>query len=325
MHPGGLSGVKIKAMPMQSLDELNASFGMPGVLSFERRGSDDSGMIRANITAPACTAELYLQGAHLTLWQPVGQQPVLFLSERSVFTPGKAIRGGVPVIFPWFGTRTATPGSSRTDGPSHGFARSQDWHLDFAALADGELHVSLSLGPTDLSRSLGYDHFRVAYQLTLGRELTMRLTVGNEGTEPLRFEEALHTYLHVGEIEHTRIHGLVNTDFLDKTENFIRRRQAEQVLTVHAETDRPYLNTTAAVMVDDPVLHRRLTVTKSNSNTTVVWNPWSELAARLPDMSPEGWRRMLCVETANAGENAVTLQAGEAHVMEATISVEPLA
>lgn len=310
---------------MQSLDELNASFGMPGVLSFERHGSDDSGLIRANITAPTCTAELYLQGAHVAAWQPAGQEPVLFVSERSAFEPGKPIRGGVPVIFPWFGARTATPGSPRTDGPSHGFARSQDWRVDFAALADGELHLALSLGPTDLSRSLGYDHFRVAYQLTLGRELTMRLTVGNEADEPLRFEEALHTYLHVGEIEHARIHGLVDTEFLDKPDNFAHKQQTEQVLVLHGETDRVYLNTTAAVAVDDPVLHRRITVAKSNSNTTVVWNPWSALAAKLPDMNPDGWHRMLCVETANAGENAVTLQPHEAHVMEATVSAEPLA
>jgi glucose-6-phosphate 1-epimerase len=299
---------------------LNDSFEIPGVLAFDT----DTGLTRARITTPACTAELYLQGAHLATWHPTGEQPVLFLSDKSFFTPGKAIRGGIPVIFPWFGPRTATPQSPRTDGPSHGFARSETWQLDFAAIAGDDLHLSLSLAPTSLSRSLGFDHFRVAYQLTLGRELRLRLTIANDGPDALSFEEALHSYLHVGNVEQARIHGLGHTEFIDKTDRFIRKTQTEPVLQLTGETDRPYLNTTAPVTVDDPILHRRLTITKSNSNSTVVWNPWSTQTARLADMSPDGWRKMVCVESANVAENTITLRPHEAHVMETTLSIAPL-
>ncbi|HVG26694.1 MAG TPA: D-hexose-6-phosphate mutarotase [Acidobacteriaceae bacterium] len=307
---------------MQTLDQLNESFAIPGVLAFD---DAHGGLIRARVTTPSCAAELYLQGAHLTAWQPAGEQPVIFLSGRSAFEPGKPIRGGVPVIFPWFGARTASAGSSRTDGPSHGFGRIQPWQLEFAALAGEDLHLSLTLLPSDLSRSLGYDGFRVAFQFTLGRQLRMRFTVANDGPEALPFEEALHTYLHVGDAQQIRIGGLGHTEFLDKTDNFVRKTQAVPVLTITGETDRPYLNTTAPVTVDDPVLRRRLTVAKSGSNTTVVWNPWSTLAARLPDMDPEGWRTMVCVETANAAENALELRPHQAHVMETVITVDPLA
>jgi glucose-6-phosphate 1-epimerase len=304
---------------MQTIDQLNASFAIPGILSFDEHSS----LIRARISTPACNGELYLQGAHITAWQPANEQPVLFLSEKSAFAPGKAIRGGIPIIFPWFGPRTATPENPRTDGPAHGFARTQPWKLDFGAYAADELHLSLSLEPTELSRSLGFDNFLVAYQITFGKELKLRLSVANDGNEPLPFEEALHTYLQVGDVEQARVHGLYETEYLDKTDNFARKTQTEPILTFAGPTDRPYLNTTSPIAVDDPALHRRITVTKANSKTTVVWNPWAN--AGLPDMADDGWLHMLCIESANAAEDALRLQPHEAHVMETTISVEALA
>ena len=303
---------------MQTIDQLTAAFAIPGVLDFNER----NGLIRASINTPACSGELYLQGAHITAWQPSGAEPVLFLSDKSAFAPGEAIRGGIPIIFPWFGSRTATPEDPRTDGPSHGFARAQVWRLDFGAYAAEELHLSFTLDATDLSRSLGYDRFLLAYQITFGRELRLRLSVANDGDKPMRIEEALHTYLRVGEVEQARVHGLFETEYLDKTDNFVRKTQTDAVLTLSGPTDRPYLNTTSPIVVDDPVLHRRITVTKANSNSTVIWNPWADHG--LADLSDDGWREMLCVESANAADNALQLQPRTAHVLETTISVEAL-
>jgi glucose-6-phosphate 1-epimerase len=304
------------------LQTLSDQFAIPGVLAFSQ---NEQGLLRANITTPACTAELYLQGAHLTQWQPSGQQPVLFLSERSFFTPGKAVRGGIPIIFPWFGARTATPEAPRTDGPSHGFARTADWTLAFAALAGDDLHLTLTLAPSDTSRSLGYDHFALVYQITLGAELQLRLTVDNQGSQPLHFEEALHTYFSVGDSQQISIIGLSDTDYLDKTDNFKKKHQTDPLLKLTGETDRPYLNTTVPVNIDDPVLKRRITVDKAESKTTVVWNPWSTLIATLPDMSPDCWLTMVCIETANVGPNAITLAGGERHTMEAHLFVQQFA
>ncbi len=303
---------------MQTIDQLNESFAIPGVLCFD----EHSGLTRARISTPASSGELYLQGAHLTAWQPDGEQQVLFLSERTAFAPGHAIRGGVPIVFPWFGSRTATPDDPRKDGPSHGFARTQPWKLEFCAYSAEDLHFSLTLGPTDLSRSLGYDRFLLAYQITVGRELRLRLSIANDGDKPMRIEEALHTYLHVGDAEQVRIHGLLETEFIDKTANFARGVESEPVLTLAGPTDRLYLNTTSPIVVDDPVRRRRITVTKSNSNTTVVWNPWAN--SGLADMSADGWRHMVSVESANAADNALRLTPREAHVMETTISLEAL-
>jgi glucose-6-phosphate 1-epimerase len=304
---------------MQSLGELNDHFSLPGALSFDQT---ETGLLRAHVSTPTCTAELYLHGAHLTHWQPAGHTPVLFLSDRSEFAADKAIRGGVPVIFPWFGPRTATAENPRTDGPAHGFARLQTWTVMFAAISGNDLHLTLALAPGEQSRALGFDHFQLAYTLVLGADLRLRLTVANQSESPLQFEEALHTYLAVGDATQVSLSGLGDTEYLDKTDNFARKRQTDPILHLTGTTDRPYLNTEATVTLTDPTLHRKLTVAKQNSKTTVVWNPWAELCAKLHDMPPDGWRTMTCVETANAGENAVTLGPRETHTMESHITVE---
>jgi glucose-6-phosphate 1-epimerase len=303
------------------LQTLTDHFAIPNVLAFDE---PHPGMVRATVTTPACNAEVYLHGAHLTQWQPTGHEPVLFLSERSLFTPGKAIRGGIPIIWPWFGARNATPESPRTDGPSHGFARTTNWTLAFAALSGDDLTLTLALGPSDASRALGFDHFQLAYQLTLGTELRLQLTVANLGETPLHFEEAFHTYFSVGDAQQISLIGLSDTAFIDKTDAFARKRQIVTPLTLTGETDRPYLDTLTPINLVDPVFHRRITVNKSNSRSTVIWNPWSELSAKLPDMTPTNWQAMTCIETANVADNAITLAPQQAHSMQAHIFIEKL-
>jgi glucose-6-phosphate 1-epimerase len=309
------------------LQTLTDQFTIPGVLAFSQ---NEQGLIRANITTPSCTAELYLQGAQITQWNPAGEQPVLFLSERSFFEPGKAIRGGIPIVFPWFGARTATPEDPRPKnpqpaGPSHGFARTSDWTLAFAALAGDDLHLTLTLGPSDTSRALGYDQFALVYEIVLGVELNLKLTVKNQASNPLHFEEALHTYFAIGDSQQVSIIGLSDTDYLDKTDNFKKKHQSDPLLKLTGETDRPYLNTLVPVNIDDPVLKRRITIDKAESKSTVVWNPWSTLTATLTDMSPACWLTMVCIETANVGPNAINLAAGAQHTMEAHIFVQQFA
>ncbi len=297
---------------------LSEKFAITGILDFDE---NEYGLTRAIVSTKVCSAELYLQGAHLTQWQPADNKPVLFLSERSEFRPGKAIRGGIPIIFPWFGARTATPYSSRTDGPSHGFARTSNWHFASATMDGDALRLRLTLEPNELSRSLGYEDFQLIYEVTVGTDLRLQLTVENGMQSSMIFEEALHSYFMVGDATQTEISGLADTEYFDKTDGFKRKRQNENVLVLNGETDRPYINSEARVTLEDPVLKRRLSIEKQNSKTTVVWNPWSELSAKLADLSSDGWRRMVCIETANAMENAVTIEPGEHHVMHACVTV----
>ncbi len=306
---------------MQSLDELRADFNLPGALAFDE---PHPGMPRARIATSACTAELYLQGAHLAAWQPSGAQPVLFLSPRSNFVPGKAIRGGIPVVFPWFGSPNTSPVRTSPGATAHGFARIWPWSLRFAALAGDDVHLSLSLDQTAGIRALGFTGFELAYEIILGRTLTVRLSVANVGDAPFFFEEALHAYLAVGDSRAVEVSGLARTEFLDKTEAFQRKTQTAPLLRFEGEVDRPYLNTAASVRLEDPVLRRCLELSKAGSQSTVTWNPGPALAATLPDLPPDAWQRFVCLETGNVAENAINLRPREAHTMEMRLAVAAL-
>ena len=295
------------------LAQLNEHFGLPGALVFHKTAS---GLIYAGITTPNAIATVYLQGAHVTAWQPAGQQPVIFVSRKSEFAPGKPIRGGVPIAFPWFAAR-----HDGKTGPSHGFARIQDWTLAFAARAGDDLHMTFTLGPTEVSRNLGYDNFRLAYQLTFGSTLTMQLTVVNDAATPLIFEEALHTYYAVADVHEIRVNGLEGVTYLDKNDKFQAKEQ-RGAITITEPSDRVYLNTTSPCILHDNGNRRRIVISKTGSNTTVVWNPWESGAAKLTDMDPTEWHEFIAIETVNAAANTVTLAPGEKHVMEAHVSVE---
>jgi glucose-6-phosphate 1-epimerase len=295
------------------LAQLNEHFGLPGVLAFDATAS---GLIKAEITTPQANATVYLQGAHLVAWQPAGQQPVIFTSRKTELAPGKAIRGGIPVCFPWFAAR-----HDGKTGPSHGFGRIQDWTLAFAALAGDDLHLTFTLGPTEMSRGLGFDHFRVAYQLIIGRTLTVQLTVANDGASPLVFEEALHTYYKVADVHEINITGLEGVTYLDKND-LLQAKKQDGAISITGPTDRVYLNTTTTCIIHDTVSKRRIHVAKTNSNTTVVWNPWESGAKKLADMDPTEWHEFVAVETVNAAEDTITLAPGASHTMQAHISVE---
>jgi glucose-6-phosphate 1-epimerase len=295
------------------LTQLNEHFGLPGVLAFH---ATPSGLIYAGITTPHAAATVYLQGAHLTAWQPKGQPPAIFVSRKSDLAPGKAIRGGVPIAFPWFATR-----HDGRPGPSHGFARIQDWTLAFAALAGEDLHLTFTLGPTEMSRGLGYDNFRLAYQLIIGRTLTMQLTVANDASTPLVFEEALHTYYAVADIHEITVNGLEGVTYLDKNDN-LQAKQQRGAIAITDPTDRVYLNTVGTCILHDTGNKRRITVAKTGSNTTVVWNPWESGALKLPDLDPTEWHEFIAIETVNAAANSITLAPGAPHVMQAHVSIE---
>ena len=295
------------------VSELNDHFAIPGVLHFEKT----HGLVRAQISTPEAAATVYLQGAHVTHWQPAGEAPVLFLSKASEYAPGKAIRGGVPISFPWFATDSKPDRYQGKPGPSHGFARIQPWTVAFAALAGGDLHLTLTLGPTPLSRDMGFDEFRLAYQITVGRTLKLQLTVANDADSSLVFEEALHTYFAVQDVRQVTVSGLEPTPFLDKTDGMREKAAAHAPVLFTGPTDRVYANSKASCVIHDRLGQRIITNAKTNSDTSVLFNPWAAMA----DLGAEEWHRMLCVETANAGTNTIRLLPRSAHTMAATITV----
>lgn len=295
--------------------ELNRRFGIAGIAVFD----EDRGFTRLRITGKAATATIYLQGAHLTAWQPAGAQPVIFLSRASDFTPGKPLRGGVPVVFPWFAADSKPDRINGHPGPSHGFARLQEWTVD-AVHSDGTaVNIRLTLGPTDMSRSMGFDRFLLTMDISVGAELRLQLTVNNQADTPLKFEEAFHAYFQVVDVHEASVSGLEATPYVDKTDHLAVKPAAGNPIAFTGPVDRVYKDTATPCVIHDGAQSRDIHVIKTNSMSTVVWNP----GKALPDLGEWDWHEMLCVETANVDTNARTLQPGQSWKMGATVTVTP--
>ena len=304
-----------------TLADLNDNFAIPGQLAFAER----AGMIVAEVTTPAATATIYLHGAHVTEWTPAGQKPVLFLSERSEFAPAKAIRGGVPICWPWFGGRTFGERPDGKPSPSHGFARISEWEFAFAGMVPGDggdqLNLTFTLGPSDLSRSMGFDYFSAVFEVIIGSTLTMRLTTANPGNEPLHYEEALHAYFAVGDVRQTTMTGLEGATFPRQDGRPQAEADSRRSAAPGGRNGQRLPGQCRAVTIHDEVNKRAIMIHKKGSNSTIVWNPWSTVAAKLADLGPDGWPGFVCVEAANTAADAITLKPGETHAMEMHIAV----
>ena len=283
----------------------------PGVHLTAGRG----GLPRVDVTTPLARAEVYLQGAHVTAYAPHGSAPVLFLSRASRFAPGVPIRGGIPLVFPWFGRKAGDPAA-----PLHGPARLAAWSLE-AATVDTAGVVDLAFGLADVAAAGWPAGCALRYHVGIGPALRLALEVENRGPGPFVFEEALHTYLAVDDVERISVTGLEGAAFLDETEGFARKRDDAAPLVVRGETDRIYDETRATCVVRDPVARRRLEIVKTGSEATVVWNPGA--ARALPDLGGDEWPRFLCVESGNVGRGAVTVAPGARHRLTVSIRCEP--
>jgi glucose-6-phosphate 1-epimerase len=235
-----------------------------------------------------------------------------------VFAPARAIRGGIPIVFPWFGPNRHAPAA-----PQHGFARTATWDVDRVETAGTDsLTLTLSLDDGDVGSRFWPEPFRAMYTVTFSRTLSLSLSVQNRATHPIVFEQALHSYFAVCDIASVGISGLDGTTYIDKTEAGRRERETAPLVTIKAETDRAYLNTPARCAIQDRGWRRRLVIEKSGAASTVVWNPWAEKGAALADLGDPAWRGMVCVETGNIADNEVRLAAGSEHEMSTVISVD---
>lgn len=294
---------------MTDLSALNRRFGLSDQLSFREIPGGLTVMEVINVHGSAAIA---LQGGHVMSWRPESQaEPVIWLSGAAKFLPGKSIRGGVPVCWPWFGPR-----ANDATLPAHGFARTVPWEVTATRrLADGAIEIALKLVETEGTRSIWPHSTGLSMVITLGLKLRIALTTDNRENEDVVIGEALHAYFHIGDIADVRITGLEQCEYLDKAGGGNARRRQQGPVVFSAETDRIYLNTEAECIIEDVRLKRRIHVAKSGSRSTVVWNPWSEKADKMGDFGPDGWRGMVCVESANAAENVVTVRAGSHHTL----------
>ncbi len=303
---------------MDAAQQLNLQFGIAGQLNFR---ADECGLLLAEINNTHATASLCLQGAHLMTWQPRKQaMPVVWLSRDARLAPGKSIRGGVPVCWPWFGPHATNPGF-----PAHGFARTSLWRV-IESGCEPNSATRLTLCLEEVARVREWWPHDATLELTViaGDVLRMELSTINTGDRELMVSEALHTYFQISDIGSVRINGLDGCSYWNKVGGSSLEKQ-EGVIRFSGETDRVYINTATECVIEDEELKRRIRVAKSGSLSTVVWSPWIEKAARMGDLGqPDGWREMVCVETANALDNAIRIAPGAKHTLIVEYRVEPL-
>lgn len=303
-------------MASTELSRLQARFGIAGQLQF---GHGPGGLAVVEVENAHASAQVALQGAQVLSWAPRGAAPVLWLAPPASLAPGRPIRGGVPICWPWFGAH-----ASGADYPSHGFARSERWEpVETRALEDGTTWVHLRLPRGETSARWWPHPCALELGITIGAALELELITRNTGALPFTLEEALHSYFAVSDVGRVAVQGLAGGTYLDKLDG-IRRRQPLGPLTLIGETDRVYFGTNAECLLEDPGLRRRIRISKRGGRTTVVWNPWAEKAARMPDLGADGYLRMLCVESANVADDRVTLAPGTEHRLWVRYRVEPL-
>ncbi len=295
---------------------LNQRFGIEGRLSFSET---NGGFVMAEVDTPLATATIAMQGAHLMQFQPKGRAPLIWLSPAAQKQTGKSIRGGVPVCWPWFGAH-----ADNASLPAHGFARTVPWRLNQAqTLPNGAIRLAFELSPATAADAPWAQISSVRNIITIGETLRHELITTNLSDKPMMLGEALHTYFLVGDVRKVSVNGLEGRDYLDKVRDFQRDTQQGPV-KFHGEVDRIYLDTPAVTEIRDPLLKRRIVIRSQGSRTTVVWNPWAEKAVHMGDLGPDGYLNMLCVETANAAEDIVTLAPGAQHRMVAHYFIEAL-
>ena len=263
------------------------------------------------IDHPLATGSIALLGGHVLEWTPVDQHPVLYVSPDTAYDPGKPIRGGIPVCWPWFGPREGLPG--------HGCVRTRLWTLNEASSDDQGTRVVLTFA-SDAETLTQWSHaFEVSITVLMGATLDVSLHMRHLGNEPVEITGALHTYLSVGAIEQTTVLGLAGTNYQDTIDHDQLKPQVGDVL-FDREVDRVY-QSSAEVRVNDPEWKRDIVITKRGSAATVVWNPWIDKSKRLADLPDEDYHDFLCIEAANAGVDRIHLQPGGEHVLATHLAV----
>ena len=261
------------------------------------------------IDHPAVQARISLEGAHIVSCVPSGGEPLLWMSPTDPEEPGKPLRGGIPICWPWFAGERA--------GPAHGIARISQWILTDVASAPHQLRLVLELPEETIARQLPDEKWRLRVEFLLGQSLSVSLTTTNVNDRPQVLSQALHSYLPVRSIQSTQLWGLEGASYVDQVTGVPANTQHGAV-TFAGEVDRIYYDHPSPIQLENGDDHL-LVISRDGSQSVVVWNPWIEKGARLGQFPADGYLGMVCVEAANAGPDARILEPGETHTLSTEI------
>jgi glucose-6-phosphate 1-epimerase len=286
------------------IDKLTELFAIPGQVSFSEIAT---GIPIIHVSTEWASAEVSLYGGQVLSYQPADDTEVLFLSRAAKFQQGTAIRGGVPICWPWFG---AAPAGVK--GPAHGFVRTALWQLKSCAQSADEIKLQMALSSTPTYLELWPHEFDLLLEVRIGKSLKMSLTTTNKDKQPITITQAMHSYFLLPNISELAIEGLAHCSYLDKLQDYAAAKQ-EGTVKITAETDRIYQGVPAQLELITQ--NRSLELIARNSQTAVVWNPWKDKSQSMTDLEDEDYLRFACVETANAGDEQIEIRSGESFTL----------
>lgn len=238
------------------------------------------------VAHPKVRAAVTLQGAQLIAWQPAGEKPVIWLSDKTAWTPGKAIRGGVPICWPWFGP---------AGEPAHGFARNLPWTLSAHDENDSSVMLTFELKSSEQTKKLWPHDFTLLARFLFSSD---RCEIELEAHGDYDATAALHSYFEVADIAGVEVSGL-GQHFIDKVNNGVSGSSADGKQTYSQRVDRIYTQPDGCSVIDDKTGQRVIEVYHHHQSDVVTWNPSAELSCSMGDMANEGYKTMVCVETAH--------------------------
>lgn len=293
------------------IDILNRKFGAPDRIAFR---AGPAGLPVVTLACSYGAVEISLYGAHVLSYRPLGLGPALFLSRRSAFEPGKPIRGGIPICWPWFGKLPDQP-----EAPIHGFARLMQWELAGTSYTGTETELTLKLHDSELTRVRWPHAFELMLHLKLGQTLRMELTTRNTDKDPFTITQGFHTYFQISKLDAVQILGLQEARFEERA--FAGRGIQHGPLLLNEEgLDKLFTPTKNEAAIYDATLQRTLAMTFSGTRNLVVWNPGAVKGAASPDLEPQDYTRFACVEAANTCDTAIDLEPGHKHTL--TLSLQ---
>lgn len=287
-----------------TIEQLNANHRIAGQLEFIA-GKGGLPMIRVN--SAKAKALISIHAGQVLSFKPANEpEDVMFLSEKAYYQDGKAIKGGAPICWPWFGADPEGKGR-----PGHGFVRNRPWNvMATEAMSNGDIKVTLGLVDTPDTRAIWPQSFSLLQEIIIGDTLNLSLITRNTGKEKFAITQAFHTYFKVGDIARAKVLGLTGCDYLDKAGGGSAQKHQTGDVTIGAEVDRIYLNVGNTLTIDDAALNRRIQITSQGSKTAVVWNPWEKISKDMADLEDDDYKRLLCVETTNAADDVREVAAG---------------
>ena len=293
------------------INDLNTQFGTENVQFYVGEGE----LAFVKITNNSATAEISLHGAHVTSFIPNGKRETIWVSKECIYKEGTAIRGGIPVCWPWFGAHP-----SDSSKPSHGFVRNRYWNVKSVEESENETVITFFLKDDETTRAVWDYAFEVNLEVKISDKLQVNLISKNLDDKPFTVGGALHTYFPVSEVSDISIKGLENVTYVDALQEMKEIKQ-DGAIAFAEEVDRVYIETPDTCKIVDPAFNNLIKVSKSGSQSTVIWNPWIEKAKRLPGYGDEEYHNMVCIETTNALKDVYEVQPGESHTMTQVIEL----